>query len=114
MKRLLLLSLFLCSSVFAVESVEVIPLRGPIGTAVIAPGNGSATAYRMDYPGQKSICFKTNSDTIVYISSASTIGANGFPLEVKGASVCLDLQGGTTTYHYGASAGGDVRAIFGR
>ena len=115
MKKLLALSLLLLSaSALALDSVEVLPLRGPVGTAKISPADGSATAYLMDYPGQKSVCFKSYAATVVFISSASTITTDGFPLEESGASLCLDLKGGTTVYFTGDGAGADVRAVFAR
>lgn len=91
-------------------NVRILPMRGPIGTAKISPGNGSATAYRMDFKGQKSICFRSVNNVDVYISSASSIGTDGFPLFTKGDTICYDLAGGTTLYFHGDGANSDIRA----
>lgn len=116
MRRLLLAASLLLSSslALAVSDVNILPLKGPVGTAKISPGNGSATAYRMDFSGQKSICFKMAAATDVYIASSSAIGTNGFPLFEIGESVCADLQPGTTVYFYGNGASADIRAFFAR
>lgn len=114
MKRVLLLISLMIGPAYALDEVRVLPLAGPLGSAKISPANGSATAYRMDYPGQRSICFKSFSETDVFISSSTTEGTNGFPLTTSGDSVCLDLAGGTTVYFYGDGASADIRAIFAR
>lgn len=108
-KAIFLLLAFLASAAIAAD-VTVLSLRGPIGTAKISPANGSSTAYRMDFSGQSAICFQSAATTVVYLSSASAIGANGWGLYNKGESLCMDLMSGTTVYFYGAGASADVRA----
>lgn len=93
------------------EDVRILPLTGGIGTAKIIPGDGTSTAYRMDFLGQKAICFQSASTTIVYVSSASSIGSDGWGFYNKGENVCVDLASGTTIYFYGTSSGGDIRAF---
>lgn len=100
----------ICAFLFA-DDVGVLPLRGPAGTYRISPANGSATAYLMSFSGQKSICFKSASNTDVYISSSSAIGTDGYPLYNKSETICMDLASGTTIYFYGDGAGADVRAF---
>lgn len=106
------LSLSLIVAAYAVSDVNVLSLKGPLGTRQISPPNGSTTSYLMNYAGQKSICFQSASDTEVYIGSYTISNSNGYGLMTKGSSVCLDLLGGTTVYFYGNGAGADVRAIF--
>lgn len=109
-----IVSILLIAAAAMASDVSILPLRGPMGTAKISPGNGSSTAYLMDFPGQSSICFQSASTTVVFISSSSTIGANGWGLYNKGENLCLDLTRGTTVYFYGSGAGGDVRAVMAR
>lgn len=97
---------------YAVE-VSVVPLKGPCGTAKITPPDGSATAYRMDFPGQKAICIKSVGVSDVYVSTASSVGSDGFPLST-GESLCADLSGGTTLYFQGDGASGDIRVFIAR
>ena len=122
MKNKLIILFFALTIVFliatnfcwGVDDVRILPLSGPIGTAAISPANGSATPYRMDFSGQKSICFKNIAATEVYLSSASSIGLNGYPLLNASEAICMDLTGGTTVYFYGNGAGASIRAIFAR
>lgn len=113
-KRLLLLSLLFAGSAFALDSVIILPLDGPIGSAKISPANGSATAYRMDFPGQKAICFQNITSVDVYLGSSTVSNTNGYPLLDQGSVLCGDLKGGTTVYFYGAGASADIRAFFAR
>lgn len=109
-KRTILLSIGLLASAAMAADVTVLALHGPMGTAKISPANGSSTAYRMDFAGQSAICFQSAAATVVYLSSASTIGANGWGLYNKGESLCMDLASGTTVYFYGSGASADIRA----
>lgn len=113
-KKLLFLLSISVATCLAESDVNVLPLTGPIGSVKISPANGSATGYRMDYPGQKAICFQSNSAVIVYIGSSTVNTTSGYPLLSSGANICMDLKGGTTLYFYGAGASSDVRAIFSR
>lgn len=115
MRQLIAVTFILSAAILsaAISDVNVLPMPGPIGTAKISPPNGSAGAYRMDFPGQKAICFKSASATDVYFGS-STVLTSGFPFFEIGESLCLDLAGGTTFYFYGNGSGGDIRAIFSR
>lgn len=115
MKRLIVAIFLLAGPLYGDDGrVQIIPMDGPIGTAKISPANGSATAYRMDFPGQKSITFMNVATTDVYLSSSTTAGTDGFPLLEIGSFVSLDLKNGTTIYFYGNGASADVRAIFAR
>lgn len=116
MRKIILSCTFLFSAVFAfaVSDVNVLSLKGPLGTKQISPPNGSTTSYLMNYSGQKSICFENVTTTEVYIGSFTITNTDGYGLVSKGASICLDLLGGTTVYFYGNGAGADVRAIFAR
>lgn len=94
------------------EDVRILPMRGGFGTAKIAPGNSSSTAYRMDFAGQQAICFQSAGTVDFFVSSASVVGINGWGFYNTGDSLCLDLTSGTTLYFYGDGAGADCRAFF--
>jgi len=119
-KKITIIILFLIAIIIGIvgwawpEDMRILPMRGPIGTAKISPANGSATAYRMDFSGQKVICLQSVATTSVYIGSHTAISTNGWGLLNKGDSICIDLQGGTTIYLVGDGAGADVRAIIAR
>lgn len=114
-KFLLPVLLFLSVTAFAaISDVSVVSFKGPIGTTKISPPNGSTSAYIMNFPGQKSVCFKTYTATEVFLSTGASVGANGYPLTSKGDTFCADLLSGTTIYLYGNGVGADVRAIFAR
>ena len=115
MRKILLFVLLLPLPAFCATDVAVVPLPGPAGTTKISPPNGSAIAYRMDYPSQKTITFQNVADIEVYIGTFSSVSTTtGFPLLTKGSSISLDLSNGTTIYFYGNGASADIRAIFAR
>ena len=95
----------------ATSDVNVLPLTGPLASANVSPANGSATAYLMNYQGQKAVCFQNNAATEVYIGSSTVSTSNGYPLISRGTSLCADLKGGTTVYMFGNGAGADIRVI---
>lgn len=110
-----ILFLLLASPAFAdLNEIKILPLDGPVASVKISPPNGSAGAYRMDYPGQKAVCFQNNSSVVVYIGSSTVSSSNGYPLSSSGTSICMDLRGGTTVYMYGDGASADIRAIVAR
>jgi len=108
--KILVFLLFFTIPAFA-QDVTILPLTGGIETAQISPGDGSATAYRMDLRGQKAICFQSAATTDVYVSSSATVGTSGWGLYNQGDNICMDLASGTTVYFWGDGAGGDIRAI---
>ena len=96
------------------QDVRVLSMRGPVATAKISPSSVTATAYRMNIAGQKSINFKSNANVVVYLASSTNAANDGWPLLFKGDSVTFDLVNGTTVYLKAAAVSSDVRVLVAR